>query len=79
MSGYKGPIGKYVRGEMDKQEFINYLKSAKPGSEGGKKRKSLRLGEDGDGVLDAGSEFGFARMVGDISDEEYEEFFNALG
>lgn len=79
MSGYKGPIGKYVSGEMNKQQFIEYLKSGT--SKGGqdKGRKSLQLGDDGDGVLDEGMEFGFARMMGDITDEEYREFFDALG
>ena len=80
MSGHKGPIGKYISGEMSKSEFIAYLKSGSSEAPAESGRKStLSLEEDGDGVLDEGMEFTYARAVGDISAEEYAEFFNAMG
>lgn len=78
MSDYKGPLGKFINGDLSKEEFISLLKAgAEKGRSKGKvpEKKSLSLGEDGSGEVD---ELGYANWVGDISDEEYEEFYNAM-
>ena len=78
MAGYKGSLGKYINGDLSKEEYVSLLKAgAAKGKAGGKRpeKKSLGLEEDGSGEVD---ELGYANWVGDISDEEYAEFFNAM-
>lgn len=78
MAGYKGSLGKYINGDLSKEEFIKLLKAgAAKGKAGGKRaeKKSLSLDEDGSGEVD---DLGYANWVGDISDEEYAEFFRAM-
>lgn len=83
MAGYKGPLGKYINGDLSKDEFIKLLKSgaAKGKAKGGeaKPKTTLSLAEDGPGELSELDEFGYAYWVGDISDEEYAEFYDAMG
>lgn len=79
MAGYKGPLGDYINGDLSKEEFIEVLKAgaAKGKAKGGGKvpeKKSLQLEDDGDDVVD---DFGYANWVGDITDDEYAEFFEA--
>lgn len=76
MSGYKSLVGGYVDGSVSKEEVIKNLKGGKAS---GDKGETLMLEDDGDGVLGLVGEISYANMVGDISDQDYSDFYDALG